>query len=179
MISVHQGTFDQVSTIIPLVGDQLINLTIHDTINAQVPYLLRSVLPNGLLSLRSLGIEQRASNNSREVLWPGSRWRENVDGTFREVSKRKAPTTVDVAYITSLARGAPNLEELELQGECQLPIVRICSPWFACPDSANPRHQPFPCSQTSDASTCLRITPWLTRLFPQKSFATSHLVAPA
>jgi hypothetical protein len=170
MISLYQGSFDQVSMLVPLLGDQLVNLTISNSINGQVPYLLRSVLPNGLPSLRSLGITQRKSFDFAEARLPGCRWREEEDGTIREVIIHNAPTKVDLAYIKSLARGAPNLEELELDAKCQFPIVRTCSPQCICADCATARRLPFPCSQTSNASMALEG-------FLHKIFATSRGVA--
>lgn len=105
-------------------------MTISSSINAQVPFLLRSVLPNGLASLRSLGIYQRGSNHTREIIWEGSRWHEDEDGNISEVSKKKSATLIDASYIISLARGAPNLQELELIGESKPPIVRAASTIF-------------------------------------------------
>jgi hypothetical protein len=158
--------------LVPLLGDQLVNLTISNSINWQVPYLLRSVLPNGLPSLRSLGITQRESMNYGEARLPGCRWREDEDGTIREVNERNAWTNVDSAYITSLARGAPNLEELEVDGTCQSLIVRTCSPECIFADCAIARRLPFPRSQTSNASMALEG-------FLAKIFATSRSVTRA
>jgi hypothetical protein len=60
----------------------------------------------------------------------GGRWREDEDGNVTEVSKRKAASFINGAYITSLAHGAPNLEELEINitgvPVCELQIVRTC-----------------------------------------------------
>ncbi|KAF9469598.1 hypothetical protein BDZ94DRAFT_1303296 [Collybia nuda] len=124
-LKILKAPFPDVRTLLPLLKDQLINLTISSSINGQVPYLLRSVLPNGLASLRSLGIYQGASNHSRKVNWEGSRWLEDEHGNISESSKRKAARPFDANYIMSLARGAPNLEELELIGESKPPIEPI------------------------------------------------------
>ena len=44
------------------------------------------------------------------------------------------PTKVDSAYMLPLARGAPNLEELELEAEYELQIVRTYFTQFDCTD---------------------------------------------
>jgi hypothetical protein len=107
---------------VPLLGDQLVNLTITSSINAQVPYLLRSVLPDGLVSLRSLGIYQL--NFAWAYIWEGGNWHEDEHGNVSQVSMA---LPIDPTYIISIARGAPNLEELELIGECRSPIVSVFS----------------------------------------------------
>jgi hypothetical protein len=126
-LNILKAPFGDVRTLVPLLGDQLINLTVTSSINAQVPYLLRSVLPNGLASLRSLGIVQRASKHSQEVGLEGGRWREDEEGVVSEVSKRQAAKAFDTAYIMAIARGAPNLEELEFVGKYQPPLDQIAS----------------------------------------------------
>jgi hypothetical protein len=122
---IFQGSFEHCRDLLLCLGDQLVNLTVTKTINAQVPYLLRTLLPHPLLFLRSLGIDQGASNHHQEVTREGALWREDEDGNVTKTSKRKAKSFIDSIYITSLARCAPNLEELGLDGACRLPIVRI------------------------------------------------------
>jgi len=124
-----KAPFADVCMLMPILGDQLVNLTILKSINAQVPYLLRSVLPNGLGSLRSLGIHQEATKHSKEILREGGQWHEDEHGNIREISisKRKAARFFDAPYIMSLARGAPNLEDLELIGSCKPPIGPIAT----------------------------------------------------
>ena len=72
------------------------------------------MLPGGLPSLRSLGIEQRASKRP-DLPAPGALW---------HAEKRTAERNFDVLYMTFLAQGVPNLEELELMGECGSSPVR-------------------------------------------------------
>ncbi|KIM74234.1 hypothetical protein PILCRDRAFT_709424 [Piloderma croceum F 1598] len=124
-LSVLMASFDDVRTVVPLLGDQLINLTVTSSINAQVPYLLRSVLPDGLASLRSLGIYQlNAGKTVMEDIWEGGHWHEDEHGNVSQVS---IALRIDQTYIMSIARGAPNLEELELIGECQESITSALS----------------------------------------------------
>jgi len=112
---------------VPVIGEQLVSLTVTASYNAQVPYLLRSVLPNGLPSLRSLGIHQYSGKGSRDFFQEDARWEEDEHGNVGESSKRKMAQSFNAAYMISLARGAPNIEELELTGECPLPIEPIAS----------------------------------------------------
>jgi hypothetical protein len=92
----------------------LISLTVYGSINAQIPYLLRSVLPNGLPNLKSLGIVQLPSNSGENVNLEGALWYETEDGRFREAKLEKAGRDVLNGYIHSIARTAPNLEEIGL-----------------------------------------------------------------
>ena len=100
--------------------NRLISLTIYGSINAQVPYLLRSVLPDGLLNLKSLKISQSPIVDDRiRDEDEGARWYETKLGVFclalpgREVASRNVTND----YIYSIARGAPNLEEICFHGD--------------------------------------------------------------
>ena len=96
--------------------NQMISLTIYETINAQVPYLLRSVLPDGLPNLKSLKISQISISDDEHE--EGARWYETESGAFCLASgSEEASREVTNGYIHSIARGAPNLEELCLHGE--------------------------------------------------------------
>jgi hypothetical protein len=105
---------------LPLLADQLVNLTFLCSTNAQVPYLLRAVFSNRFKSLRSLGIEQQPSRAWGE----GSRWDEDDNGIPFQRSKREAPRGIDSVYIQSLARAVPDIEELELKGQFEDTVVR-------------------------------------------------------
>lgn len=96
---------------------QLKFLSIKNSVNGQIPYLLRSVLPRGLPKLKSLEINQTpyCSHDVREL--EGAMWYETVSGEFREASLiRKASRSMTDCYMHSIVRGAPNVEELCLQG---------------------------------------------------------------
>jgi hypothetical protein len=99
-----------VNTLLVLLRDQLVNLTILYCGNVQAPYLLRSVLPNGLASLRSLGIYQH-DNWHRGVPSEIRRWRDEHVG---ELIDWKTVEAFNSTYLRFIAWGAPNLEELEL-----------------------------------------------------------------
>jgi len=107
--------------------NQLKGLMIPLTCNGQVPYLLRRVLPNGLPNLKKLCISQTAVHQSTDGLSQaarnertvgtnreGSSWYETVDGAFN--SLQDARLTIFENYLHSIARGAPNLEELGFYG---------------------------------------------------------------
>jgi hypothetical protein len=92
-------------------------LAFVDSYNAQVPYLLRAVLPNGLPQLKSLEIQQDIADPQDRKL-EGVLWYETLDGDFRIEKNRKKAGSLDFAngYMHSIVRGAPNLEELGLHG---------------------------------------------------------------
>jgi len=107
-----------VRSLAPILN-RLISLTIYGTINAQVPYLLRSVLPDGLLNLKSLKISQSPiANNEIRDEDEGARWYETELGVFCLAlpGREEASRNVTNGYIHSIARGAPNLEEICLHG---------------------------------------------------------------
>lgn len=97
---------------------QLEFLSINSSVNGQIPYLLRSVLPNGLPKLKSLDITQIQDHtyNVREL--EGAMWYETENGEFRQDTRirRASRPMTDHCYIHSITRGAPNIEELCLRG---------------------------------------------------------------
>lgn len=107
-----QARFSDVLILAPILN-QLVGLTVYQSINAQIPYLLRAVLPEGLPNLKSLNIEQYSSASGKFVNIEGSRWYETKDGRFMQAEKaHEALRSVSGGYIHSIARGAPNLEEI-------------------------------------------------------------------
>ena len=106
-----KAPFYDVRNLSPILS-QLFSLMVYSTINAQLPYLLRAVLPDGLPHLKSLNIGQKPSNIGKNVNIEGALWYETEDGKFFEAKVRKARRAVLDGYIPSVARGAPNLEEI-------------------------------------------------------------------
>lgn len=106
---------------------QLISLSISNSVNCQVPFLLRSVLPSGLPNLMSLEIGQEPSRQQEIVNMEGAMWYENIDGTFCEQKRnlRAASRTFATLYMHSIVKGAPNLEELSLCGDIMIPSVIV------------------------------------------------------
>ncbi|KAJ3500893.1 hypothetical protein NLJ89_g9588 [Agrocybe chaxingu] len=96
---------------------QLTSLAVHDGINSQVPYLLRSVIPGGLPGLKSLYFVRGPWD--KNAVAEGASWYETYDGAFHEIKKKKKKKKSDKSdrnilrdYMLSIARGAPNIEEL-------------------------------------------------------------------
>ncbi|KDR73787.1 hypothetical protein GALMADRAFT_72339 [Galerina marginata CBS 339.88] len=111
-----QANFVNVLPLAPIL-QQLVSLSIDQSINAQVPYLLRSAIPSGLPHLKSLEIDQDFSSYPHVLRLEGTTWYESADRTFHEARDLKqASRTFANDYIESIARGAPNLEELALHG---------------------------------------------------------------
>ncbi|KDR76878.1 hypothetical protein GALMADRAFT_225049 [Galerina marginata CBS 339.88] len=109
------------SNVLPLahILGQLTSLSIEKSINAQVPYLLRVVIPEGLPRLKSLEIVQVSASFSHFSLFVGATWYETADasGIFHEGSDlEQAGRDFTGDYIYSITKGAPNLEELALHG---------------------------------------------------------------
>lgn len=105
-------------------------LSIQQSLNAQVPYLLRCLIPAGLPNLASLEIDQEWSAD-RETLnrYEGSRWYETPDGKFHvERRLKNAARTFMDDYIHSIVRGAPNLNELCLHGIPMHPLTVVRFP---------------------------------------------------
>ena len=103
--------------LIPILH-RIVALSIQQSLNAQVPYLLRCLIPAGLPNLASLEIDQEWSSD-RETLsrYEGSVWYETQDGKFHvEKRLKNAARTFMDDYIHSIVRGAPNLNELCLHG---------------------------------------------------------------
>ncbi|KAF9535012.1 hypothetical protein CPB83DRAFT_843334 [Crepidotus variabilis] len=93
----------------------LITLSIHNSVNGQIPYLLRKVIPTGLPKLRSLGIGQWESNAcpyQDSALQEGQDWCETSEGKKFQVKRGHQSRTVFDNYMHSVVRGAPNLEEI-------------------------------------------------------------------
>lgn len=96
---------------------QLRSLSISGSKNAQVPYLLRVVLPGGLPNLKSLEIHQYFYGGDEGLNIEGTMWYEMENGDFmQEVHLHKAQRMMKHQYMYSIVRGAPNIEELCLQG---------------------------------------------------------------
>lgn len=92
---------------------QLVSLAVFESVNAQIPYLIRSVLPGGLPNLKSLNIGQTPSASRRNMNIEGSLWYETQDGKFMEQDiAYKGFRRVSDGYMHSITRGAPNLEEI-------------------------------------------------------------------
>ncbi|KAF9475713.1 hypothetical protein BDN70DRAFT_954880 [Pholiota conissans] len=88
-----KARFEDVRCLVPILP-QLVSLAFEESLNAQVPYLLREVLPDGLPNLKSLEIVQEAGEwNSRKL--EGALWYETLDGEFRlEKVKKRIPRTL-------------------------------------------------------------------------------------
>jgi len=99
----------------PILG-QLLSLSIHRSINAQIPYLLRSVCPNGLPKLKSLVIGQMSSSSVKNKSIEGGLWYETPDGVFQRGTNKSSRTVFD-GFMHSIVRGAPNLEEIGFYGD--------------------------------------------------------------
>ncbi|KAF8188098.1 hypothetical protein BJ912DRAFT_409941 [Pholiota molesta] len=108
-----KARFEDIRLLVPMLP-QLVSLGFTQSYNGQVPYLLRSVLPNGLPQLRSLEIEQDIAGWDKRTL-EGVLWYETLDGQFRtENDGKKMVRDLMSGYMHSIVRGAPNLEELGL-----------------------------------------------------------------
>ncbi|KAG6825401.1 hypothetical protein H0H92_003814 [Tricholoma furcatifolium] len=90
---------------------QLLSLAIFESVNAQIPYLLRYVCRNGLPKLKSLEIGQRPDSDKRNKQNKGSLWYEREDGSFRQGTAMSSRTVFD-GFMHSIVRSAPNLEEM-------------------------------------------------------------------
>jgi hypothetical protein len=105
-----QVPWDDALLLAPILG-QLLSLSISESINAQIPYLLRSVCPNGLPKLKSLSISQFAHSSVNNKNIEGSLWYESPDGVFQRGTNKSSRTVFD-GFMHSIVRGAPNLEEI-------------------------------------------------------------------
>ncbi|KDR68789.1 hypothetical protein GALMADRAFT_129137 [Galerina marginata CBS 339.88] len=110
-----KAEYNDIRVLAPILH-RLTGLAIYQSINAQVPYLLRSVLPNGLPGLKSLYIGQLPSASGKNNKVDGALWYETYDGIFKENKVQKAKIDIFHNFIHSIVRGAPNLEELGMQG---------------------------------------------------------------
>ena len=101
----------------------LIRLSLLYTCNAQGPYLLRAVVPEGvLLALRSLSIHRDPRNSP---ILQGHLWREDENGGVSQADARRPSRQFDGNYIMSISKAAPNLEELELNGTSDDSLVSL------------------------------------------------------
>lgn len=115
-MTVLSTLFHEARILLPYVAKRLKSLTLFKTYNAQAPYLLRTVVPNGVLpSLRSLSIHLITSSHAKDVIREGNRWREE-EGRVTEASKRNAGRWFDGNYLMSVAKATPHLRELHLSG---------------------------------------------------------------
>ncbi|KAF8168706.1 hypothetical protein BJ912DRAFT_199299 [Pholiota molesta] len=117
-----KARFEDIRLLVPILP-QLVSLGFTKSDNAQVPYLLRAVLPNGLPKLKSLEIEQDAPGWDACKL-EGALWYETLEGEFRtELNFKEMARDFTKGYMHSIVRGAPNLEELGLHG---VPLSSAC-----------------------------------------------------
>ncbi|KAG6816864.1 hypothetical protein H0H93_007678 [Arthromyces matolae] len=125
-LTVFKGKFISARIILPHISESLVSLYLLDTYNAQAPYLLRTATKGGTLpALRSLGI-QRDSGNSPKA-YEGHRWREDERGAVTQAPVLKAAKRFDGNYLMSIAKAAPNIEELELVGDSDDTVNSITS----------------------------------------------------
>ena len=111
---------------------QLQFLSVGDSINGQVPYLLRSVIPNGLPNLKSLVIGQDPYSERDVKDIEGAMWYETEEGKFRQEKKiSNAYRTMMDKYMHSIVRGAPNLQELCFHG-FPLDTKKLVSKQYLC-----------------------------------------------
>lgn len=95
---------------------QLEHLSITDSYHFQIPYLLRSVIPDGLSTLKSLEVHQNPYY-CLPIHDEGALWYETEDGEFlQETTLGKPRKRIDSSYVQSIARGAPNIREFYLDG---------------------------------------------------------------
>jgi hypothetical protein len=107
--------------------NQLFSLSINKSVNAQIPYLLRFVLPNGVPNLKSLVIGQSESTSRKNNTIEGSLWFERKNGTFQEAKTKTQSRSVFDSFMHSIVRAAPNLEELGFHGFDRFPLRNFVS----------------------------------------------------
>jgi len=118
-----RANWKNVRLLAPILN-QLISLSIHDSLNAQIPYLFRSILPNGLANLKSLDIGQTSSPTKKHRTAEGNNWYESEDGTFK--TKLKARSVFN-DFMRSIVRAVPNLEELGFHSTERLELSSFAS----------------------------------------------------
>ncbi|KAF9481009.1 hypothetical protein BDN70DRAFT_920130 [Pholiota conissans] len=100
-----KATFDDVLRL-KIVLPQLISLSVTKNCNHQVPYLLRSAIPNGLPRLRSLEIgkalhEEITDSLDQSLLW----YQETGNGHFRlQDNQNKKKSSAAFAHLRNLRR---------------------------------------------------------------------------
>ncbi|KDR76892.1 hypothetical protein GALMADRAFT_225062 [Galerina marginata CBS 339.88] len=114
-----KAEFCDVLTLAPMLH-RLVSLEIYCIYNAQLPYLLQSVLPGGLPDLKSLYFDQLPSSEANTDLTVNAEglWYETEEwksGKF-ETQKKMEDMSIFDGYMPSIVRGAPNLEELAIHG---------------------------------------------------------------
>ncbi|KDR68803.1 hypothetical protein GALMADRAFT_231127 [Galerina marginata CBS 339.88] len=111
-----KAEFPDVFVLAPILN-RLASLAILFSSDTQIPYLLRSVLPNGLPNLRSLLIDPRHETSyPPNPLTEGTDWYETEDGQFGQNNENKAGEGIFHNYMHSIVRGAPNIEEIGMRG---------------------------------------------------------------
>lgn len=123
---VWQCNVDYALALLPGASKMLIRLSLLDTYNAQGPYLLRAVVPEGvLLALRSLSIHRDSGNSHGPKPREGHQWREDENGGVSQANAKKPSRQFDGNYIMSISKAASNLEELELMGTSDDTLVSL------------------------------------------------------
>lgn len=127
--SLYQCTFVNAKDVLPHIGHQLTTLDLLETSNSQAVWLLRTGIAGGILPrLRSLGIQLRTSTHSKDKAENGHGWREDEHGRPSQDSRKRFQRYFDSNYIMSIAKAAPNLEELDLMGPSYDQLVSNLSP---------------------------------------------------
>lgn len=110
--------------LLPHVTKGLKRLTLFKTYNGQALYLLRSIVPGGVLpQLRSLTVDLRTSCHAEAITREGSRWVETKEGVVTEMDEDYADRWFDHNYLMTLSKAAPHLQELHLSGTSSDHIV--------------------------------------------------------
>ncbi|KAG6831066.1 hypothetical protein H0H92_012989 [Tricholoma furcatifolium] len=119
--------FSDALLLAPIFG-QLLSLSIHGSVNAQIPYLLRVLCPTGLPKLKSLNIGQEAIGYSCRgySIEDSGLWYEDKDGVFRLTEEDSSKRTVFDGFMHSIVHSAPNLEEIGFYGDC-FPLNELMS----------------------------------------------------
>ncbi|KAF9477167.1 hypothetical protein BDN70DRAFT_948779 [Pholiota conissans] len=121
VLSMHRNflpnlSFMDVRALAPILP-RLVSISITYTVNGQVPYLLRAVIPSGLPNLKSLEfvhLSTAGTSYNSLAADEGTRWYETVDGWQGHADNTEDATVGNAlqTFIYSISRGAPNLEEL-------------------------------------------------------------------
>ncbi|KDR74507.1 hypothetical protein GALMADRAFT_141537 [Galerina marginata CBS 339.88] len=113
-----EANFKNVYAIAPILR-QLIGLSIQQSVNGQILYLLRrSMIPGGLPNLRSLEFQQYPYSGRYLSHYEGSMWYETPDGEEKFHLSRESEgvgRSIDNDYLRTIARQTPNLEEIAIQ----------------------------------------------------------------
>ncbi|PPQ96047.1 hypothetical protein CVT26_004680 [Gymnopilus dilepis] len=112
-----EASFHDVRSLIPILH-RLKRLSVQQSLNAQVPYLLRVLIPEGLPNLCSLEIDQEWYSIP-DILrrYEGSTWFETPDREFMEgMTATRLSKKLTADFLLSIVKGAPGLQELCLYG---------------------------------------------------------------